>query len=279
MRLRLDRLRGAALLLLVPTLIALGCPPASAAPVRDGRSCAAALDCSALELERLPLSERLVFVRAIQDEIAAEYIPGFRHWRNIEGVIRFFDENGFGAPGTWVSYVDAAILEGVERGAAIALGRSEDDFGNPGSELWADYLRRSHRGELTDRWVHDPAWGNAEQASTEHGLRLAAAHGAVASRVDEQIYEFSEFYRWLLRNPQTALLALNEALRGTVGLPLPPADFLRWFTDVTISEPTYRGGHLARDVAVPDPVAAPISALRLLLAYAPELLADDRVSP
>ncbi|WP_243794515.1 hypothetical protein [Saccharopolyspora gloriosae] len=278
MRLRLGRLRGTALLLLVPTLIALGCPPASGAPARDGTACAATLDCSAEDLDRLPLAERLVFVRAIQDEIAADYIPGFRHWRNIEGIIRFFDENGFGAPGSWISYVDAGILEGVERGAAIALGRSDDDFGNPGSELWADYLRRLHRGELTDRWVHDPAWGNAEQASTEHGVRLAEAHGAVASRVDQQIYDFSDFYRWLLRNPQTALLALNEALIGTVGLPLPPADFLRWFTDVTISEPTYRGGHLAHDLAVPDPVSAPVSALRLLLAYAPELLGPERIS-
>lgn len=272
---RLPRCRDVVLLLLVPALLALGVPPASAAPQRNGSECARTLDCTALELDRLPLSERLVFVRAVQDEIAAEYVPGFRHWRNIEGIIRFFAENGFGAPGSWVSYVDAGILEGVERGAAIALGRSADDFGNPGAPLWADYLHRLHRGELAQRWVHDPAWSAAEQASTEHGVRIAQRHGAVASRVDQRIFEFSELYRWMLRNPPAALLALNEALAGSTGIPLAPADFLRWFTDVTIPEPAYRGAHVARDVALPDPVAAPVSALRLLLAYAPELLGPE----
>ncbi|MEU6130736.1 hypothetical protein ABZ805_16310 [Saccharopolyspora sp. NPDC047091] len=272
---RLPRCRDIVLPLLVPALLALGVPAASAAPPRDGAECARTLDCSALELDRLPLPERLVFVRAVQDEIAVEYVPGFRHWRNIEGIIRFFAENGFGAPGSWVSYVDAGILEGVERGAAIALGRSADDFGNPGARLWADYLRRMHRGELDERQAHDPAWSEAEQASTEHGVRLAERRGAVASRVDQRIFEFSELYRWMLRNPPAALFALNEAMAGTTGIPLAPADFLRWFTDVTIPEPAYRGAHVARDVALPDPVAAPVSALRLLLAYAPELLGPE----
>ncbi|MBQ6644368.1 MAG: hypothetical protein IJH84_25510 [Saccharopolyspora sp.] len=268
---RPNALRRAALALLVPLLLLLGCP-AGAATARDARACASTLDCSAAELDALPMAERLVFVRAVQDRVAAEYIPGFRHWRNIEGIVRFFAENSFGAPGSWVSHVDAGILEGIERGTAIALGVSADGFGNPGSPLWAEYLRRLHDGELTDRWVHDPAWGNAEQASTEHGVRIAEAHGARPSRVDRDIYEFSELYRWMLRNPQQALLALNQASLDTTGLPVPPADFLRWFTDVTISEPTYRGAHVARDIALPDPVSAPFSAAQLLLAYAPELL-------
>ncbi|MFR9728319.1 hypothetical protein ACL03H_03755 [Saccharopolyspora sp. MS10] len=269
--------RPLAALLLVPLLL-LGTPAARAAPARDGAGCAAALDCTASELEALPLTERLVFLRAVQEEVAAGYVPGFRHWRNIEGIITFFAENGFGERGSWVSHVDAGILEGLERGTAMALGRSGDDFGNPGSRLWADYLRRLHRGELAERREHDPAWGEAEQASTEHGVRLAQRHGAVASRLDERIYAFSELYRWMLRNPPTALHALNEVVAGTAGIPLVPADFLRWFTDVTIPEPTYRGAHVARDVALPDPVAAPVSALRLLLAYAPELLEGPPVA-
>jgi hypothetical protein len=259
-----------AALLLALVLAAIPIGPASAQE-RTGRHCASTLDCTAADLDALPLPERLVFIRAVQDRVAAEYVPGFRHWRNIEGIIRFFVENGFGAPGSWVSHVDAGILEGIERGTAIALGVSDDDGGNPGSRLWADYLRRLQRGELTDRWVHDPAWGNAEQASTEHGVRIAEARGARPSRIDQQIYDFSELYRWMLRNPQTALLALNQHLVRATGIPLVPADFLRWFTDVTTPVPTYRGAHVVRDLALPDPVGAPVSSLQLLLAYSPEL--------
>ncbi|GAB3297204.1 hypothetical protein [Parasphingorhabdus pacifica] len=265
--------RRSLLFLLVPVLtVTLHGRVLATEPERSGRSCAATLDCTAAELDTLPLSERLVFIRAVQDRVAEEYIPGFRHWHNIEGIIRFFDENGFGAPGSWVSHVDAGILEGIERGVAIALGLSEDGFGNPGSELWADYLVRLQRGELADRATHDPAWGNAEQAATEHGVRLAEAAGARPSRIDRNMYEFSEMYRWMLRNPQEALYALDEQLAGATGVPLVPADFLRWFTDVTTPVPTYRGAHVAHDLALPDPLSAPVSALQLLLAYGPELL-------
>lgn len=247
-------------------------PVPAQAQERTGRQCASTLDCSAAELEALPLTQRLVFVRAVQDRVAAEHVPGFRHWRNIEGIIRFFVEHGFGERGSWVSHVDAGILEGIERGTAIALGVSEDDGGNPGSRLWADYLRRLQRGELGDRWVHDPAWGEAEQASTEHGVRLAEAHGARPSRVDRQVFQFSELYRWVLRNPQTALLVLDEDLGQATGIPVVPVDFLRWFTDVTDPVPAYRGAHVAHDLVLPDPLGLPVSTLQLFLAYAPELV-------
>lgn len=249
--------------------------PALAGPApRTPDECASTLDCTADDLNAIPLPGRVRFVRLVQDRIAAEYIPGFRHWRNIEGIIRAFIDQRLGAPDSWISRVDSGILEGLERGSALALGTSTDDFGNPGTRLWADYLRRLHSGELTHRWVHDPAWGNAEQASTEHGLRLAAAHGMRPNRIDWSIYEFSQMYRWSLRNPQPALFILNQHMKDATGVPLVPADFLRWFTDVTISTPAYRGGHVACDLARPRPVGATVSASQLMLAYLPELLPD-----
>lgn len=267
-----NALRPLLILLLTPLLLVpMGAPALAQGARRTPESCASTLDCTNEELDAMPLTERLVFVREVQDKIAASYIPGFRHWRNIEGIIRAFIDEGLGAPGSWISRVDSGILEGLERGSAIALGISSDEYGNPGSKLWADYLRRLHRGELRDRWVHDPAWGNAEQASTEHGVRIAEDHGVYASRVDWNIYEYSEMYRWMLRNPQPALFILNQHMRDATGVPLVPADFQRWFTDVTISTPAYRGGHLAYDLSAPSPAGAPVSATQLLLAYLPEL--------
>lgn len=219
----------------------------------------------------MPLQDRLEFVRLAEEKISAEFIPGFRHWHNIQGIIRSFIDDGLGAPGSWISLVDSGILEGLERGSAIALGLSDDDYGNPGSQLWADYLRRLQRGELTKRWVHDRAWGDAEQASTEHGLRIAEQRGVRPNRIDWNIYQYSEMYRWTLRNQQPALFIVNKQLKDTAGVPLVPADFLRWFTDVTISEPAYWGGQLAHDLAQPDPVGIPVSSTELMLAYLPEL--------
>ncbi|QUH05842.1 hypothetical protein HUO13_07790 [Saccharopolyspora erythraea] len=248
--------------------------PAAPALAQDGggRNCASTLDCTARELETLPLRERLSFVRALQDRIAAEHVPGFRHWRNIEGLLSFFIEKGMGTRGSWVSHVDSVDLEAMERGAAIALGVSGDDFGNPGAPLWADYLNRMRRGELTDRREHDRAWSEAEQASTDHGLRLAESTGTRPNRLEWNIFQFSELYRWMMRNPQTALLLLDEHVAGALGIPFVPADFLRWLTDVTTPVPVYRGAHAAYDIALPNPVGAPVSILELLLAYSPELV-------
>ncbi len=78
-------------------------------------------------------------------------------FRAIEGVILFFDSNGLGAPESWVSYVDAGIVEGIERGGAIALGLSTDDGGNKGSAIWASFFRRKRDGQLDDRTVSLPS--------------------------------------------------------------------------------------------------------------------------
>ncbi|MEU4743119.1 hypothetical protein AB0G02_22010, partial [Actinosynnema sp. NPDC023658] len=90
---------------------------------RSAGECAVSLDCTAAELDRMDVAERLEFLRLVQSGPAAALGASDR-WRNIEGVLEFFRDHGLGAPGTWVSHVDAGILEGVERGVALALGRS-----------------------------------------------------------------------------------------------------------------------------------------------------------
>ena len=76
-------------------------------------------------------------------------------WRAIEGVIEFFQSKNLGAPGTWVSYTDAGIIEAIQRGGAIALAMSTDTGGNPGSELWANFMTKMNAGELNNR---DVSW-------------------------------------------------------------------------------------------------------------------------
>ncbi len=248
--------------------------PATAA-VRTPGECAASLDCTAAEIDRMGMAARLEFLRLVQSGPAAGLGAADR-WRNIEGVLAFFRDHGLGAPGTWVSHVDAAILEGIERGVAIALGRSADGFGNPGSARWAAYLTRLHRGELTVRTVHDRAWSEAEQASTEHGVVLAEQlHGLRPTAVERRFFLFSEFYRWMLRNRPVALdlLLVYAALLNPV-LVLRRAPFLDWFTDVRESTPSRKGSEMAYAYARLDPVHGAFSTVDLLLAYLPELFEE-----
>jgi hypothetical protein len=255
-------------------------PASAVVVVRSPAECAAALDCTATEIDRMGMAERLAFLRLVQSGPAAGLGAADR-WRNIEGVISFFLDRGLGAPGTWVSHVDAAILEGIERGVAIALGRSTDGFGNPGSARWADYLTRLHRGELTVRNVHDRAWSEAEQASTEHGAALAEqVHGVPPTAVERRFFLFSEFYRWALRNRPALLdlLLVHGALLDPV-LVVRRVPFVDWLTDVRESTPSRKGCEIAYAYAGLDPVGGTFSTLELLLAYVPELFEEFRAQP
>jgi hypothetical protein len=264
-------------LVVLSLLAGLVAPAQASAAARGPDRCAAELDCTAAEIDLMTTAERLEFLRALQSGPAARLGASDR-WRNIEGVIAFFRDRGLGAPGTWVSHVDAAILEGIERGVAIALGLSSDGFGNPGAARWADYLTRLHRGELTTRSAHDRAWSEAEQASTDHGVAVAErVHGLRPTGVERRFFLFSEFYRWTLRNRPVALdllLVYGVLVHPEVAVRRVP--FLDWFTDVRESTPSYKGCEIAYAYAGFDPVSGVVGTLELLLVYLPELFAEFR---
>ncbi|HET9143836.1 hypothetical protein [Actinophytocola sp.] len=252
--------------------------PATAQAPRSPAECAAALDCTAAEIDLMSMAQRLEFVRAMQSGPASA-LGAMDRWRNIEGVITFFRDRGLGSPGTWVSYVDAGIVEGIERGIAIALGRSTDGFGNPGSARWASYLTRLSRGELAARSAHDRAWSEAEQAATDHGIALAAAHGQFATPVEQRFFQFSEVYRWTLRNRPFALDLLffygpliHPDLAGQ------RVPFYDWFTDVAESAPSYKGCEIGYGFAQLHPIVGVFGIAGLFLAYVTELFEEYRAA-
>jgi hypothetical protein len=263
------------LLLVLSVLVALPLPAmAASTAVRTPADCASALDCTADDINEMSMAQRLEFVQAMQRGPAA-LLGASDRWRNIEGVITFFRDQRLGAPDSWVSYVDAGIVEGIERGIAIALGRSDDDFGNPGSRKWASYVTRLHQGELTVRAEHDRAWSEAEQASTEHGAALAEAHGVPPTAAERRFYLFSEVYRWTLRNRPVVidlLIATGGLIHPELGRLAVP--FVDWFTDVRESAPSYKGCVMAYHYAHLDPVFGTIGMVDLFLAYLPELFEE-----
>jgi hypothetical protein len=239
---------------------------------RTPADCAAALDCSIADIDLMTMDERLEFVRGMQSGHGAA-LGHPDSWRNIEGVITFFRDHQLGASGTWVSYVDAGIVEGIERGLALARGQDGGDFGNPGSAKWARFIT----GDWATRAEHDKAWSEAEQASTEHGVVVAESHGQFATDVEERFYQFSETYRWALRNRPVAL-----DLLATFGALIHPdlvgqrANFYDWFTDVRESAPSTKGCEMAYGFAQLHPIEGVVGAAGLFLAYVTELFEEYR---
>ncbi|NYI87095.1 hypothetical protein HNR02_000418 [Amycolatopsis endophytica] len=264
----------AAFATLLACLLCLTAAPATASTT----TCPTTLTCTVEDIDGMTIAQRLTFVRTLSTGPAAEVVPGYApRWRNIEGVLRFFADRDLGASGTWVSYVDAGILEGIERGIALARGDSTDTFGNPGASRWASYLTRLRDGELSARSAHDRAWSEAEQASTEYGVRLAEqVHGVPATAVEERFYQFSEFYRWTLRSRPMLLDLLTPPVGPGEGRQL---TFLDWFTDVTNDVPARRGSHLAYDLAEFDVPGGALNFVALFHAYAAALAEDYLPTP
>jgi hypothetical protein len=245
-----------------------------ATPVAAAPDCTSTLDCSYDEINQMSMPDRLEFVRDMESGPAAT-LGATDRWRNIEGVITFFVDRHLGTADTWVSYVDAGIVEGIQRGIAIALGRSADTGGNPGATKWASYLTRLSTGQLTTRAAHDRAWSEAEQASTEYGNAVAEARGVPATAAEWRFYQFSEVYRWALRNRPFALDLL--AFYGPLidpDLARARVPFYDWFTDVRESAPSYKGCELAYGFAQLHPIAGVFGIAGLFLAYVTELFEE-----
>lgn len=114
----------------------------------NSSECWKTLSCSFTQIEGSTLSDRLAYVQYLE----TLFVPlnAGDQFRPFEGLINLTASANVGKPGTWASYVIAGILEGIQRGGAIALGSGTSDAGNPGSKLWADFLTKTKNKQLGD---------------------------------------------------------------------------------------------------------------------------------
>ncbi|MCJ1365991.1 hypothetical protein MMC16_005116 [Acarospora aff. strigata] len=192
-------------------------------------ACWKTLSCTFGQIAASSMADRLAFVRYMQTNFFGKLNAG-NQFRAIEGVITFFQKNSLGAPESWVSYVDAGIVEGIERGGAIALGMSTEDGGNKGSALWASFLSRKRDGQLNDLDTHDKAWSEAEQASTEYAVARADAKFQRSAR-ERNWYWTTQLFRWIMRNRGKAITALRFVLFTKAD------DFVNWLTNIADAKP------------------------------------------
>jgi hypothetical protein len=145
------------ILTLAPLLLTASALPSPSTSIHSRQlnwpACQADLSCTFADIQSGTMQERLTFVEYMQTDHFGPLNASDR-FRAIEGVIVFFLGKNLGAPGSWISYVDAGIVEGIQRGGAIALGYSTETGGNPGSEVWAQYFAGQRRpGGYPDRQV------------------------------------------------------------------------------------------------------------------------------
>jgi hypothetical protein len=156
---------------------------------------AVAQDTTAVDINLMSMSERLEFLSRLRNGPATQ-LGVTNRWRNIEGVLTFFQDNDLGKPNSWISWVNAIVLESIERGLALAADSCTEDYGNHAAHLWADYITR-YAGEPG----HDRAWGEAKEAVDEYGVKVAEqVHHVVPTAVEQRFLTLTQLYNWGMRN-------------------------------------------------------------------------------
>ncbi|KAK2873525.1 hypothetical protein FQN49_002283 [Arthroderma sp. PD_2] len=201
-------------------------------------ACWEGLTCSLCDIESMGMVDRLEFMKYLSVTRFSKLSAG-DEFPAIEGFMDFFIRKDLAGPGTWLSLINAAVIESVEQGVAISLGLSNATYVNPGSHKWAGFFDQRKNGKLTDRVSHDLSWAIANQAAIDYGTKLAKASPNLQPPSEREL-------RWLqITGVQTTIMRRRRGilwvLRTTLGFTHPVVlvvveAIIDWMTDVTDAE-------------------------------------------
>ena len=124
-------------------------------------------------------------------------VPSANRWfNNIAGIIEGFVQYGLAEPGSWLSIVDAAILQGVQDGYARSAGLVAAPSVNPGAHFWRQFF--DALGSPTHDLERINLWGCAETAATNFGVEMATVRGLSPNKYEWVFWQTGNIYRWLL---------------------------------------------------------------------------------
>jgi RHS repeat-associated protein len=151
-------------------------------------------DCTADDINAATMKQRLAWFKGFLA------VTGRSEWfNNIIGILQAFIDEGLGDTNSWVSWVDAGILESIQNGWALFRKIKLASTPTAADMAWKDFFGTSG----TDEDKLKETWGAAEKLGTQYGLSLAEQHGAEANW-REKLFLFlgDKLYRDLLASGQ-----------------------------------------------------------------------------
>lgn len=169
-------------------------------------------------------------------------VPGAQDWfNNIEGIIEGFVEYGLSEPGSWISVVDASILEGIQDGYAYSIiGRRMGVKGkrhviNDGADEWQYFFNGLAEGANDKVLIR--RWGAGEEAVTAHGRYIAEKRRNLQPNGYEQFFLYTgDLYRSAAKNLPGGLGTAGQVAGSIVTAGNPVGSYLgfeagRFFND------------------------------------------------
>jgi len=209
-------------------------------------ACQDTLACPLSVIQTVPFSDRLIYLVSMQVRHLGGPYRCTNEFKAVEGLLQFFTDKGVGSTyNTTISYATASVMEAIQRGAAIATGRSRDTFNNPASALYGNLIRDIRLGNVfKDRAAHDKAWSRALETALNHGVDLSVRANVRASVNARRWLNFVNVYNILAQNQNviTPIIRLGSIINIVPGL-LPSgfttSGFVNYIFDATNHKPLY----------------------------------------
>ncbi|KAL2006140.1 hypothetical protein VTN00DRAFT_9794 [Thermoascus crustaceus] len=157
----------------------------------------------------------------------------------LEGATTFTIRRGLAEPGSWLSYVEAAATEAAERGAAMALGYSNNTGSNPGAVRWFNFFHQQSGGRLSERRLHDRLWASASQSSMLYGVGQANIATVPKGTPREQFWVSAIRFRGEVMQERSLIIFFVRAALALTNKPLAVMieGVINFFTQVTSPVP------------------------------------------
>ncbi|KAI5307472.1 hypothetical protein KEM55_008200 [Ascosphaera atra] len=157
----------------------------------------------------------------------------------VKGLMNFMIGKKLARTKTFLSCINAAVLESLQRGAAMALGVSKDTGGNPGTIKWAEFFHKYQKGLLKTRDDHDLAWAMAEQRAVDYGVLLADTLPGIERPTNRMLrfVKLSWLYRSIMMYRRTIIWFMRLSFAFTnPSVAFASEEIINWLTDVSHAE-------------------------------------------
>jgi hypothetical protein len=148
-------------------------------------------DCTFDDFESLAIADRLRWIQQMMSQGMGGQLANW--FNNIAGIIQSYQDFDLADSGSWLSNVNAGILQGIQDGYAMWSGTTNSST-NPGAEGWNAFFAAIDNSQTSDA-TRIRLWGVAEEASTNFGVGMATNKNLLPNAPESWFLGISKVYR------------------------------------------------------------------------------------
>jgi RHS repeat-associated protein len=149
-------------------------------------------DCTFDDFESLSIAVRLRWIQQMMSQGMGGKLANW--FNNIAGIIQSYQDFDLAHSGSWLSNVNAGILQGIQDGYALWSGTAYYSSLNPGGEAWKVFFTEQNKFEPNETDLIR-LWGVAEETSTNFGVGMATYKNILPNITETWFLGISKVYR------------------------------------------------------------------------------------